>query len=365
MPGRSPAPRPKSDSHVRTNRRFWEAGSDAYDRRHTASIAGANAAAWGLWRIPESSLRLLGAVRGTRMLELGCGAARWSIALAEKGARPIGLDATRSQLDKARRLVRESKARVPLLQANAERIPFRDATFDTVFCDWGAMTFCDPARTVPECARVLRPGGRLVFSTASPLRYVAFDAKRDGQSRRLERSYFDLRRVVLGDTVEFQLPYGEWIGLFARSGLSVERLLETRPELGARSSYVDRKDAPWARGWPMEAIWSVQKSVPERTRSSRRQGHVPCPIRDYSGPASAAARSDPDPRFRNQGDNPRARRRSRRAARQEVRVVRRPDAGSLSEALLLSPMSARHLIKTYYLPGFRPRSKAEPDSSKL
>jgi ubiquinone/menaquinone biosynthesis C-methylase UbiE len=261
---------PSAGSHVRTNRQFWETGSDEYDRRHSSTIGGDHAAAWGLWRVPESSLRLLGPVRGTRMLELGCGAARWSIALAQKGARPVGLDASHSQLDKARRLVRDSKVRVSLLQANAERIPFQDATFDTVFCDWGAMTFCDPTRTVPECARVLRSGGRLVFSTASPLRYVAFDAKRDRQSRRLERSYFDLRGDAFGDTVEFQLPYGEWVELFGRSGLSVERLLETRPGPTDRSSYVGSRDAPWARDWPMEAIWSVRKSAPGRKRSSRR-----------------------------------------------------------------------------------------------
>ncbi|MCI4326481.1 MAG: class I SAM-dependent methyltransferase [Thermoplasmata archaeon] len=263
MPRKTPNSR---DSHVRTNRRFWEAGSDEYDRRHTLAIGGDRAAAWGLWRVPESSLRLLGPVRGARILELGCGAARWSIALAQKGARPIGLDATRSQLEKARRLVRESRVRVPLVQGNAERIPFDDSTFDTVFCDWGAMTFCDPTRTVPECARVLRRGGRLVFSTASPIRYITFDAKRDRQSRRLERSYFDLRRIVLGDTVEFQLPYGEWIELFARSGLTVERLLETRPESADRSSYVGGGDATWARDWPMEAIWSVRKSASGRSR---------------------------------------------------------------------------------------------------
>jgi ubiquinone/menaquinone biosynthesis C-methylase UbiE/ribosomal protein S18 acetylase RimI-like enzyme len=272
MAGRSMPRKPTSTtrqpaSHVRTNRQFWEAGSDEYDRRHQDAIGGDRASAWGLWRVPESSLQLLGRVRGKSILELGCGAARWSIWLARSGARPVGFDATRSQLDKARRLVARERVRIPLVQGNAERLPWRDAAFDVVFCDWGAMTFCDPAKTVPECSRVLRPGGRLVFSTASPLRYVAFDQRRDRQSRRLERSYFDLERVRLGETVEFQLPYGAWIGLFARSGLVVERLLETRPHPAWRSTYVDRRDARWARDWPMEAIWSVRKTA--RSSDSR------------------------------------------------------------------------------------------------
>jgi ubiquinone/menaquinone biosynthesis C-methylase UbiE len=258
---RKPTSKPrKQGSHVRTNRRFWEAGSDEYDQRHRNSIGGDRAAAWGLWRVPESSLRLLGPIRGKSILELGCGAARWSIWLARSGARAVGFDATRSQLDKARRLIATEHVRLPLVQGNAERLPLQDATFDTVFCDWGAMTFCDPTKTVPECARVLRPDGRLVFSTASPIRYVAFDQRRDGQSRRLERSYFDLHQVRLGETVEFQLPYGAWFELFSRSGLAVERLLETRPDPAWRSTYVDRRDGRWARDWPMEAIWSVRKT---------------------------------------------------------------------------------------------------------
>jgi ubiquinone/menaquinone biosynthesis C-methylase UbiE len=254
-------PRTHSSRHVRTNRRFWDAGSDEYDERHRSALSGRRAATWGLWRIPETTLRLLGSVRGKEILELGCGAGRWSAALADRGARPVGLDASRSQLGQAKRLVRSGSPRLPFVLADAELLPFVDESFDLVFCDWGAMTFCDPLRTVPECARILRPSGRFVFSTASPLRYLALDRVRDRQVPRLLRSYFDQRRVVLGDTVEFQLPYGKWIDLFRSNGLSVERLVESRPTAGKSSSYVGRSDAKWAERWPMEAIWSLRKDA--------------------------------------------------------------------------------------------------------
>ena len=42
-------------------------------------------------------------------------------------------------------------------------MPLADSSFDLVFCDHGAMSFCDPAVTLPEVARLLRPGGRFVF----------------------------------------------------------------------------------------------------------------------------------------------------------------------------------------------------------
>lgn len=281
MPRDDPARSPSGGSHVRRNRRFWERGSDEYDRRHRKALEGGNAATWGLWRLPESSLQLLGPVRGKTILELGCGAARWSIELARRGARPLGLDATRAQLEKAARLIATARVRLPIVQANAERIPFADGRFDAVFCDWGAMTFCDPHRTVPECARVLRPGGLLVFATASPLRYIAFDRKHDRQDRRLLRSYFELGRVPLGDSVEFQLPYGRWIDLFAQNGFAVEQLLEPQPSAESRSSYLPRHDAAWARKWPLEAIWRVRKreTTPMARGRTERSGRSAPPRR--------------------------------------------------------------------------------------
>jgi len=261
----------RSDGHFRQNRRSWDRDSDEYDARHRTVLGGTNGAAWGLWRVPESSLRLLGPIRGKAILELGCGAARWSLSLARQGGRPVGLDVSRSQLRKARTLSKAAHIRLPLLQASAEDVPLRAGSFDVIFCDWGAMTFADPVRTVPECARLLRPGGRLVFATASPLRYVAFDYARDRQGRRLSRSYFDQERVTFFGSVEFQLPYGRWIELFRRSGLTVESLSETRPSLRARSTYVGRSDSRWARHWPMEAIWSVRKAVDRPAHAPRRR----------------------------------------------------------------------------------------------
>lgn len=247
--------------HVRHNRAVWDRVSTWYDRRHGAVLGGRHATAWGVFRVPEHELRLLGSVRGKRVLELGCGAARWSIALARRGARPTGLDLSSSQLGKARALQRRAGVRFPLVQASAERLPFRAGAFDLVFCDWGAMTFSDPTRSVPECARILRTGGEFVFATASPLRHVAFDIPKDRQVRRLVRPYFGIHRVEYrGDSaVEFHPPYGAWIDLFRENGFRVERLLETRPTQGQRSSYLSKRDAEWARSWPIETIWKLVK----------------------------------------------------------------------------------------------------------
>ena len=263
--GRKRSLRPRRPSrktgHIRHNRAVWDRVSPWYDRRFARLLGGRSSMAWGLFRVPESELRLLGPTRGKRILELGCGAARWSIALARQGARPTGLDLSSVQLARARELQRELRAAFPLVRGSAERLPFRNAVFDLVFCDWGAMTFSDPTRSVPECARVLRRGGRFVFSAASPFRYLTLDLAKDRQARRLVRPYFGSRRFEFEDdsAVEFQLPYGEWIDLFRENGFAVERLLETRPGRGWRTKYLSRADSDWGRSWPLEVIWSLVK----------------------------------------------------------------------------------------------------------
>jgi SAM-dependent methyltransferase len=218
--------------------------------------------AWGFWRIPESKLRALGAPRGRDFLEIGCGAARWSIALAGKGARAVGLDLSRAQLAHGARLLPRSGARVSLVRGDAERLPFRAASFDVVFCDWGAMTFCDPNLTVPEAARVLRPGGRLVFATSSPLRNLAQDRRTGRISPKLRYDYFGMHRIDYRGEVNFQLPYGEWIRLFSAHGFVVESLTETQPRRRVRTPYLGPSESAWARHWPLESIWQVRRAEP-------------------------------------------------------------------------------------------------------
>src|SRR5438477_9614086 len=117
---------PNLSEHVQKNRAMWEASSDEYQQRHDAALSGENAMSWGLWRIPEAELHILGEVAGKDILELGCGAARWSIALAQRGARPVGLDLSSRQLQHARQLMQGAGVDFPLIEANAEDVPLPD-----------------------------------------------------------------------------------------------------------------------------------------------------------------------------------------------------------------------------------------------
>jgi SAM-dependent methyltransferase len=251
----------KLTEHAAINRRRWDELSDSYQERHGEQLARSGGTAWGVWQLPESDLRALGDVAGRDVLEFGCGAAQWSIALHAQGARVTGLDNSARQLEHARRLMAEAGVEFPLVHASAEATGLPDESFDLVFCDFGAMTFTDPQLSVPEAARLLRADGLLVFSAITPICDLVWADADEHPGEQLVRGYFDEthRIEAPGEPINFQLGYGEWISLFGRCGMVVEDLIELRPAVDATSSYRDEGDREWARRWPMEHIWRVRK----------------------------------------------------------------------------------------------------------
>ena len=251
------------------NRRTWERTGGSYERQHARALTLHDGMAWGFWRRPERDLGLLGEVRGLRVLELGCGAARFALGIAHRGGRPVGIDASRTQLRAARRALGVERRDVPLVRGDAEALPFRDGSFDLVFGDFGALTFGDPERILPEAARVLRVGGRLVFSQSSPIRFLAQTRTGDRLSARFQRDYFSLGWVHAHDTDERARTYAGRVQRFRRSGFAVEGLVEPRPPARARSTYLTASEERWARRWPLESYWSLRREGPARASQDR------------------------------------------------------------------------------------------------
>lgn len=236
------------------NRRAWDAESDEYQARHAAQLAK-NPMAWGVWSLPESELGMLGPVAGRDILEYGCGAAQWSIALAREGARVTGLDNSQRQLEHAHEAIAEAGVTVRLVHAPGESTPFEDASFDIVFCDHGAMSFAAPEATIPEVARVLRPGGIVAFSVEHPL-HAATWGENDTPSRTLHSSYFELNTYEDGDggTVSHTRPVSVYVTLLLACGFRIEKLLEPRPPANATSTYDGFVSLSWARDFPAELL---------------------------------------------------------------------------------------------------------------
>lgn len=251
-------------NYEHANRRVWDAYSDEYQTRHSEELDRAPEA-WGVWRVPEASLQALGDLTGADVLEFGCGGAQWAIALARRGVNVVGMDLSGQQLTHAQANTANADVHVPLVQASATATPFASNSFDVVFCDHGAMTFADPYETVPEAARLLRPGGRFVFCLSSPLFLLMLDPVADRPSETMHRDYFGMHRFQWpgDDMVDFQIPYGEWIRLFHANGLDVEDLMEVPAPADASSSYRNAEEAEWARRWPMEDLWRLRKRLAE------------------------------------------------------------------------------------------------------
>ncbi len=245
------------------NRQRWEAMASEYQAEHGEEIGGELAEAWGVWRIPEAELQVLGDVSGLDVLELGCGAAQWSIALARRGARVTGLDQSAEQLRHARDAAEAAGVEVALVEASAEAVPLDDAAFDVVFCDHGAIGWADPLVLIPEAARLLRPGGLLAWCWGTPLLEVCWptDAERAGTT--LVRDLHGMHRFIdeTDGTVAFMLPHSRTIAALTQAGLAVESLLEPVPAEGSTSTFRPHPgELEWARRWPMEEIWRARKA---------------------------------------------------------------------------------------------------------
>lgn len=249
--------------HVQRNRAYWDGMADEWvesGRRDWASPEPV----WGIWRIPESEVRLLPDVAGMDVIELGCGTGYVSSWLARLGAKPVGIDNSPRQLETARLFQREFGAEFPLILGNAEEVPLPDASFDLAISEYGAAIWADPYRWIPEAARLLRPGGQLIFMGNSTLVMLCVpDLETDGSATdRMLRPYFGMHRFEWPDSdgVEFHLGYGDWIRLLRSNGFEVEDLVELRPSESAETRIrFPWVTAEWARKWPAEQAWKARK----------------------------------------------------------------------------------------------------------
>ena len=228
---------PPDDDAVAINRAAWTASNSQYTDARASAAWQAPEITWGNWQAPEARLRALPpSVAGLDVVELGCGTAYLSAWLARRGARPVGVDPTPAQLATARRCQQELGPPFPLVEAPAERVPLPDAAFDLAVSEYGASVWADPHRWIPEAARLLRPGGRLVFLRPSTLA-VLCSPDTGPVGERLARPQFGLRRLdwrADGGGIAFHLGHGDWLRLLRASGSRCWTCSSCRPRPGRR-----------------------------------------------------------------------------------------------------------------------------------
>ena len=245
--------------HVELNRDLWDSWADEWLERGRRAWE-AHEPAWGIYQIPESKVGLLKSFGGGAAIELGCGTAYVSEWIRKLGGCPTALDNSRAQLQNANKLQNLFDVSFPLIHADAENLPFDDGSFDFAISEYGAAIWCDPYRWIPEAARVLRSGGRLVFLGSST--QLMLSVSEDGAATNsLNRPLRGMHRMEWDDDpgVEFHISHGERIRVLRENSFEVEELIELYPDDVQEESPFTYATLDWAKRWPVEEAWVARK----------------------------------------------------------------------------------------------------------
>ncbi len=105
---------------------------------------------------------------GEKVLDVAAGSGNATLAAARRFAHVTSTDQVPALLDKGRERARAESLAATFRVADAEALPFADASFDVVLSSFGAMYATDPAQAAREMRRMLRPGGRIGLANWTP-----------------------------------------------------------------------------------------------------------------------------------------------------------------------------------------------------
>ncbi|MEQ8291552.1 MAG: methyltransferase domain-containing protein [Roseovarius sp.] len=254
-----------TSDHVRKNRDYWN--SVAHHWVEMGERQWNSPPNWGFWGETDDSFNLLPTdMTGMKVIELGCGTAYVSAWMSRRGANVTAIDISGAQLATARHLAKKHDVEIALIEASAENVPLDDSLFDFAISEYGAAIWCDPDRWIPEAARLLRPGGTLVFIGNHPMVWVETPPDGSPCEARFHRPYRGLNRAdwthVEFDPggIEFNRTMEDWLALFRNTGFQI---LDYRELYAPNDSEGIAFSVPadWARSWPAAQVWKLQKQV--------------------------------------------------------------------------------------------------------
>jgi len=203
---------------------------DAVNRLMTLGIDRA-------WR--RRAVRSLAAGRGALVVDLGCGTGDLVADVARTGARVVGVDVSAQMMAHGRGRMPEAH----FVRADAQRLPFADASFDAAVSGFALRNFSAIPDALAETARILKPGGRLAI--------LEVDVPESGPRRVLFDTYF--KRVV------------PWIGTLLSRGYAYHYLAESTAYLPSRQRLVELlRDAGFVDGQHLSLFAGAAQLVTAR-----------------------------------------------------------------------------------------------------
>lgn len=214
-------------------------------------------------------IRRDGPIAGRRVLEVGAGSGRDSLALARDGAIAIVVDYSPAALELVRQQARAQGQPVHLVRADALAMPFRDGSIDVVFHQGLLEHFRDPQPLLRENARITRRGGRVIVDVPQTFHaytlmkqlLIACNAWFAGWETQFTPRQLERRVAEAG--LRVRRTYGEWMV----PGLAYRLLREVLKRVARVNLALDPRGPAWwsatwerARGWASRGRWSLWTS---------------------------------------------------------------------------------------------------------
>jgi len=230
---------------------------------------------WHRTLIDPALFRRLGDLaQGTRVLDIGCGNGYLARRLARGGARIVGVDASAELITAARAYEAREPLGITYHQADAARVPLPGGSaFDVAIANMSLLDIEDARGAIGEVARLVRPGGRFVFSISHPCFDV--DTRSAWVIERTAGSPPQVFRKITGyrephaDTYRWLLPDGrvattvgfhrplEWYAHTLRAaGFVLLDLEESRPTEEFEGRVVQRE---WVAEIPMHLVVEARR----------------------------------------------------------------------------------------------------------
>lgn len=173
------------------------------------------------------------------VLDVGCGTGETSVYLAKTyNCKITAIDLHPGMIAHAQKRIQANGAAVELVQGDIQELPFKDRTFDVLFCE-SVTVFTDLSKTIPEYARVLKPGG------------VLYDVEMTSNRKLLPFEEEEVKRVYQIHRVPTEQ---DWVNGFKAAGFQKVELLSAQKLISDQTVIPDASQFDFSQSVDLEAF---------------------------------------------------------------------------------------------------------------